>query len=489
MINVLYAPLFTAVDNDSEARQMGLLELFENAHRYIDLKAGSCTGKLALYRLCIAFLSDAFRLETMYDRADLLETGRFDIEAIIRYVNECEARGSCFVLDDENRPFMQSAYDAALDDNNIKPVSKIMFDCPSGNNHIHCDHRHEDEHEADSAAAFEDMLETYAFCPAGLSGASNVNNTPPVYALIHGDTLFSTFVLNMVSVEELGNIPFGAGEAAWLRNDPVKPGEKAVDMSYQKALTWLPRRLTLKWDANGMVRCLYLQNGLNFQGNALWLDPNVIYRKTKDGLWASLKPELGRQLWRDAGTLLTGDPATRGPIPVQNIGQVWDACPQWLDIELIGLITNQEAVLGRSDERLRIPRELLDSEAAAATFRLALEKTEIMYRALIRDVTSQFCHASDKKKRSVVADQAGEIFLHGMHEVVFGSYLDELLAGLPDLDRNTHFMDAMKEVLEESLTSAVQTTGNDVPSMKRQNRVRSDVRRDYMAIRKEYGLE
>lgn len=488
MISILHDPLFTAVELDGGVRRLGLLELLAEAHRFSDLKANSCTGKFALIRLCIAFLSDAYRLQNIDDRADLLAEDYFDRKKLERYVAACEAKGACFALDDEEKPFMQAAFDSELDESAEKPVSKIMFDCPSGNNHIHCDHRHEDEHEADTAAAFENMLETYLFCPAGLSGASNVNNTPPIYAFIHGGNLFETLVLNMVSEEELDNIPFGTGEVAWTRNELIKPGEKVVNMSFLKALTWQPRRLTLLWDEDGMVRRVLLQNGLNFQGNALWQDPHALFRKTKDESWTTVKPELGRELWRDAGSLVSSGSSSRTTVPIMNIDQVWDECPSWLDVELIGLVTNQESVLGRVNERLRMPRELFEREELAAEFRNILDRTETMYRSFIKDVAWQFGHASDKKKKSVVAEQAGEIYLHNMHEVVFGRYLDDLLAGIPALERVTRFMDAMRKSLNEALTEAVDTTGNDVPTMKRQNAVRAAVRKDYMALRKELGL-
>lgn len=106
MINILHAPLFTAVKNDGGIEQLGLLDLLTEAHRFNDLKANSCTGKFALIRLCIAFLADAYRLRDMYDRSDLLESGRFDRDKLEQYVAACEAKGACFLLDGEKKPFI-----------------------------------------------------------------------------------------------------------------------------------------------------------------------------------------------------------------------------------------------------------------------------------------------------------------------------------------------------------------------------------------------
>lgn len=483
MISVLHAPLFSAVDQGGNNIGMGMLELLSEAQNLADIKSNSCTGKLALLRLCIAFLSDAYRLRTLDDRAELLEAGRFDREMLRTYVAMCEAKGVSFLLDDARRPFMQAGYDECLDAKARKSVAKIMFDVPGGNNHIHLDHRHEDDHEADAAGAFEAMLETYLFCPAGLSGASNVNNTPPVYALVYGCNLFETLALNMVAEKEIINVPYGHGEAVWLRDETIIPGTKTVEMSLIKALTWQPRRLTLQWDEDGMVRNVLLQNGLNFQGNGLWRDPHVIFRKNKDGGLSSVKPDLDRELWRDAGNLVNAGAGLQSSVPLQNLSAVWEDAPAVLDIELIGMATNNEAILGRVNERLKLPVQLFRREDLAGDFQRALDITESMARALDGAVKWQFCHQEDKKRRSVVAQLAGEVFLHRMRQELFGPYLEGLISGVPFGEGHSRYLAAMWETLDKDvLRGIVEQTGSDVPALKRQNAVRAKVRKEFCQL-------
>jgi len=484
VISVLYAPLFTAIYDEGREKRLGLMDLLTDAHHITELKANSCTGKLALLRFCMAFLSDAYQLEKLYQRVDLLDRGCFDKNLLLDYVHRCEQAGTCFNLDDGEKPFMQAGYDVALDAKALKPVAKIMFDRPGGNNHIHLDHRREDEHTLDTAHAFETMLETYLFCPAGLSGASGVNNTPPVYALIHGNNLFETLVFNMVSRKEIGAIPYGHGEVAWRRSETVIPGTKTMEMSLLKALTWQPRRLTLCWDEDGMLRHLYLQNGFNFQGNGLWLDPLVIYRQTKDGMQVSVKPELGRELWRDAGNLVKGVQGIRSTVPLENIHEVLSRPSGELDVEMVGLVTNQEAVLGRVNERLKLPAVLFEDPGKASEFKGALDICETMYRELDKSVKWQFCHLGDKKKRSDVAQQAGEVFLHAMRTVLFTHYLLWLQENLDFRERAQRYFDAMWAVLNEQvLKGVIERTGDDVPSIKRQNAVSGKIRKEYWSIR------
>ena len=489
MISVLNYPLFSAMFSEGRTECVGLMDLLSKAHLITDIKANSCTGKLALIRFCIAFLCDAYQLCNLDDRADLLDAGAFDKNKLLKYVAECEAEGVCFDLDDEKHPFMQAAYDVEMDEKSEKPIAKILFDCPGGNNHIHLDHRHEDAHEVDTPTAFEAMLETYMFCPAGLSGASNVNNTPPVYAIVYGKNMFETLVLNMVSADEIINIPYGEKEIAWRRNHFVVPGERIVDMSFLKAMTWQPRRLTLHWDEDGKVRNLNLQNGLNFQGNGLWMDPHVVYRRNKDGLWFSVKPELGRELWRDVGILISGDQNVRGTVPLQNMRYVTTGLPAVMDVELIGMISNQEAILGRTSERLRLPVQLFSQEDLAQEFRTVLNIAETMNKAIDNVVKQEFCHAQDKKKKSTIAQQASEAFLHEINTILFGRYLDELMKDDSFSDRSSRYFNEIWRVLDQTvLTDIVERTGNDVAALKRQNTVRSKIWREYDKLKKEVGV-
>lgn len=483
MISVLNDPLISAVDLNGNVKCYGLMDILTHANQLEDIKANSCTGKMALLRLCMAFLMDAYPVESIMDRSEMMNAGCFDRDLLMGYVKQCEEKGPCFLLDDATYPFMQATFDAGLDGKAEKPVCKMMFDRASGNNHIHNDHRYENQHEADTATAFEAMLETYLFCPAGLSGASNVNNTPPVYAILHGKNLFETLVLNMVSQDEISEIPYGQGEVAWRRREKIVPGTMTIEMSLLKALTWQPRRITLHWDEDGKVRRMFFQNGLNFQGNSLWRDPHVLLRQTKDGGFVSIKPELGRELWRDAGVLLQGGRGGRTTIPIQNIDDVeWPDREDRLDIEMVGLITSNEAILGRMNERLKLPRVLFEDEDKADEFYRALEMCERMYRSVDQAVKWQFCHPGDKKKRSAIAQQAGEAFLHEMRQVLFDDYLHWLEEGEID-QRSGRYMNAMWEALDRSvLKNIVEQTGRDVPSIIRQNAVRGKVRKDFNEI-------
>ena len=167
MISVIKDNLFKAETLEGRRTRVGLRDLLVHAHEYSNLCGRTVTGRVALIRLCIAFLEDVYRLQYMDERRDLLEEGCFDERKIDMYIEKCEEDGPCFLLDDVNCPFMQAAYCEEADANAEKPVAALFFDEPAGNSHIFLEHRPIETIVADASEALECMLETYMFCTAG----------------------------------------------------------------------------------------------------------------------------------------------------------------------------------------------------------------------------------------------------------------------------------------------------------------------------------
>lgn len=486
MISVLYDPLFSVVFKDGQTGRLGLIDLLSQAHLITELKAYSCTGKLALLRVCMAFLMDAYKPKTPYDRANLLERKHFDRVFLLDYVKKCEVDGPCFLLDDERHPFMQNECDMSMNANSEKSIAAIMFDRTSGNSHVHLDHRMENEHEANTAQAFEAMLETYMFCVGNHYYSSNVNGMPPpIYAIIHGDNLFETLVLNMVSLKEMGNIPLGEGEVAWKNSTKQYNEAQTIEMSVLKALTWQPRSIRLVWEKDGMIRKLHMQNGYIFKGNGLWRDPHVPYIHTQMNSWSSLKPKYGKAFWRESGVLVSNSNSIKSTIPIINLQMVKEG-ETYIDIEMIGLIIDQGLVIDRVSERLKMPTILLRDQELALEFYNALEICDRMYAAIKWAVRKEFCCSKDEE--DFIEQQAGEAFLYEMHNILFDDYLYWLQQKRAYLVRIKDYLDAMWEVLDEMiLKKIVEKTGNDIASIERQNAVRGKVRKAYNIIRE--GVE
>lgn len=474
MISVWTSPLFEVRKVDGSRERVGLQQLLANAHIYADLLARTPTGKCALIRLFIALLEDALRPETIDDRRALLEARRFDMETIKHYIDECERDGPRFLLDDPLHPFMQMAYDPKLDAKADKPIATLTFDVPSGNNHVHLDHRYEDELVLSAAEAFEAMMETYLFCPPGTAGPSNINNTPPIYFLLRGDNLFETLVLNMVAAgegEELGYIPFGAGQVPWRMNVQIQPKASVDEMSYLRAMTWQPRRVTLHIEDDGMVRRCSLQPGLDFRGDGRWKDPHVAYIRNHDGKLVSLKPQTGRAIWRDVGHILKNvDEKGSQPTPLSNLEMLKDGNDAV--IEATGMMTQNATCLGWFSEALCMPQAILSDPDSAESVRACINISEEIVRTIDFCAKKKLDLGSDGKKKpnEQLAEQACGLFLQMIHDELFEHTIEGVLSGGDEW--RSHFAEAVRDAVRCVLRNVIDQCGTSVEMMKRQGEVR-----------------
>ena len=146
--SVLDDPVIEAEFLDGRRESLGIRRLLTEAHAVRDLIAISPIAKYAVLRTLVAFLMDLYRLDDGRPKA-LLAACQFDPAVLERYVSLCEKKGPCFDLLIQC-PFMQR-HDKDMDAGKEKPIAALFFDLPSGNNHVHFDHRFETEHSASPA--------------------------------------------------------------------------------------------------------------------------------------------------------------------------------------------------------------------------------------------------------------------------------------------------------------------------------------------------
>lgn len=459
--SVLTEPVIPVMYPDGRIDELGIRSVFEQAHELKDIYGATPMERYALMRLLIAFAMDMIHPEDSFERQDLLETGRFDMGVFDEYISLCEVDGPRFDLFDEIYPFMQARYDATLD-NERKGVANLFQELPTGNNHMFFDHRHEDDHAVSPAKAFRAMCSLYVFATAGAQGyPSSVNNTPPVYALVVGNSLFESIVLNVLSEAECGNLAYGYGSVPWRSDCIVVPKKEHAEVAVLEALTWQPRRITLVSDADGYVRSVYLKQGKEFKGNALWVDPYVPYRRKKDGSYATIKPEVGRALWRDAGSLALDVDAQYGrqPTVIRCLENVLDSDEKWIHIRTMGLTTNNASLLEWVESELSIPACLLKRADAAELFRMDINGIEQMYRDLFRAVANHLSEAT--------AVQAGDVFLGLGHKVLFGELLarincmscEEITEAVME-EYLSEYEKLLRQLIRQVIESVIRCTGN-----------------------------
>ena len=464
---MLTQPVIPVLLPDGSEKEVGIREALLRAHEWRDIRGDSPLERYALLRLLIAFAMDMQMLKNSDDRSALMEKGRFSPETFDAYISACEAEEPRFDLFDDRHPFLQSAYSRERDENALKPVANLFSCLPTGNNHVFWDHRMEDVHAVTPAQAFRGICATYLFCMAGAQDyPSSVNNTPPMYVVSIGENLFETIVMNMLSERECGNIVYGRGDVPWRNAEEVVPKKAYPTVTMLGALTWMPRRITLQPPKDGYIVQVYLQQGKNFKGNDLWKDPHVPFRKTKDGAYVSVKPELSKAFWRDIGTLIYDPDAVQSiqPLALKCLHHVVELTGQPVQLRAVGLVTNQASVVQWQEDELRIPSALLEDEGCAATLRQDVGKVELAKNMIDRAVR--------KGLYPRLAEESCSVFLQSMHRILFAEAMDQILhfeeAEDWDNARQEHdawFDERVIGEMRKTLRKVIDVTGKDAKAL------------------------
>lgn len=477
---------------DGKEKCIGIKELFLEAHHLRDISGGNPLERYALLRLLIAFAMDMLHPENGYGRMDLLQAGKFDADMLDAYIRDCEKDGPRFDLFDPEYPFLQSRYDEVLDEKARKPAAAILHALPSGNNHIFIDHRLANSHRISIPEAFRALCASYVFCVSGTAGPSSVNNTPPLYAVMIGGNLFETIVLNMVSKAEAAPLLYGEGDTPWRAQRIIVPKEQVAAVSLIEGLTWMPRRITLiNVQDSDVIENVYCQAGLDFRGNDLWNDPHVPKFRKKDDSFGTVKPDLGREVWRDVGSLLYDHDSRqiRQPLAIRCLKNVYDddELPDWVIIRTAGLITNQAAYTGWSESELSIPSLFLYDDDKASVFREDIQLIESLQSMIYSNVQRY----SDKPRSGSVgeeheiASQCRQYFLKAAHDYLFGKDLLEIKDSIPEIEHSKSFCEAVWKMIQDTLTRVLHATGNDTDAIMRQMEAEKWIWINYHKIMKE----
>ena len=297
--DVLNEPWIPVIALDGTSRELGILGVLSEADRISEVACESPLETYAVQRFLIAFLMDAYRFPKAGDRKRLFESGRFDNETIMEYVELCRSEGVTFDLFDEKRPFYQAVLDEKKDCCKIKPVTYLFHSNPSGDNHIHFEH--DSSKMASPSESFRALLAMQTFTAAGGRGYyRSVNGDPCWYVLLRGKNLFETLCLSMLSIRECQDLKYDSSRHIWGEVENEKQGNQFVDVSLLDGLTFRPRRITLIREDDGSIRQMYYQQGEIIDKNGRWRDPHVTYIKGKED-YEPLVPSSKRMLWRDVG--------------------------------------------------------------------------------------------------------------------------------------------------------------------------------------------
>jgi CRISPR system Cascade subunit CasA len=288
---------------DNNGRELNLREIFAYARDIAEIADPSPLVTVALHRLILAILHRNFGPSNLAQWQDLWNRGRWDLERLDAYLSHWRHR---FELFDEARPFYQVP---RMLDVGVQPVATLAMELTSGNNATLFDHSFDDSSQAMTAGrAARYVLARQAFSIGfGKSNPFYLRDSPLTRgytALVQGDNLFETLMLNLIRYNEQRPLPHnGRDLPRWEQESPAHPDREGTPpCGYLDYLTWQSRRIHLLAEGSPpLVRECQVQQNLRLAVGVL--DPFKSYtRDEKSGFVPrGFRPD--KAVWRDSHTL------------------------------------------------------------------------------------------------------------------------------------------------------------------------------------------
>ena len=365
---------------EGQRELLGIRKTLEHAHTIRAIRDASPLVEYGLYRFLQVFLMDALRPADSLELEDILDVGKFDMNAVEEYIAVCEGEGVSFDLFDEKRPFLQVPYNEKWDAKvEMKSVHELDYTIPHGNNHVHFDHREESQFAMELPEAARMLPTALLFCTAGAQKyPSGVNGAPPYYAVIDGDNLFETLCYTLIPVDEI-NIPFDDPPVLWRYQEPIEPKKKVTETSELLGMLFPTRRIRLiPEEGSGMIQSVYLSQGMNYISKDTWTDPSVTYRYMDSGR-APLRPKREKAVWRNFNDV----------IDVQNQHApeiLWlyrkVSTSEIVRLTLYGVETSNASYLQVMRHTLQFPAKLAERDGYVRWMQNMIEAAERLARSL-----------------------------------------------------------------------------------------------------------
>lgn len=479
--NVLFEPWIQVKDKQGKTVELGILDVLEKAPDLTEISEPSPLMRYGIYRLLIAFLTDALRPEIEEDLADLMADGRFPMERIRQYVRECEKDGPCFDLFDEKKPFLQSSFRKDWEEKNIGSICKLLYELPSGENTIHF------QHTLESGYAISPVICVRALCAinifAGQGGRGyykGINGDPPWYVIISAENLFKTLIYSIWIPSGI-EIPIYDLTSIWSN---VKDN---YQLTYVRGLVWPARNIKLILSqesgicsysgefSNNLIKKMYFSPGLVPKEADLWRDPHVAYVYRKDFRFPA-KPSEGRAAWRDLGSIIfsrmdalnTKDEKAICPAIIEQYNRLkingYLNEDNSLRLEIFGVATNKASLEGWQHDRFNIDWKAVSDDRKAAWLNEALlmtEETNKVLRKALHRIPPQ--HGKKKINQKWFCDELIEQAEMSFFAIMRQHFFEKLIPLVAKTDTEEyHWRDKLNGFWMETLQKEARKVFNQI---------------------------
>lgn len=405
--NLVDEPWVPVVDLDGHQRELGLRDLFVDAHRLRGVVDPSPLAEFSILRLLWVLTHRLIQgpKSNAEWKAQWLR-GRFDEAAVDAYFDKWRHR---FDLFDERWPFYQVGGLETVTkagDPERATISKLVPESASKSNPTLFDHSIDDSPPRVSSSGAARMLliaQAFSFgggkalqsvCPAwGTTTHPNFEYAPctgAISAYVDQPILYRTLSANLPLIGPEKQTRFLSGPndlPAWERSSQPTPGSR-VPNGYLDRCSWLPRFIRLFPDEHGYTSQVAFTHGTRFAEDAESRNPfSVQTRDKKTGRPVPVNLDPARAVWRDSTALFANTTETADIIPfcVRELrdGRLSEVVGNEgvLPVVCIGLANDQANALAWRRETITAPLRLLSGEATTM-LEAALGDIEAVWQAL-----------------------------------------------------------------------------------------------------------
>jgi CRISPR system Cascade subunit CasA len=474
--SVLEEPWIPVIDLNGKRKELGILDTLAQAHQIKEVADTIPSYEYGVFRFLCTFLMDVYRPKDWETLQDLYELKSFDMEEIQNYIEQCKKEGVSFDLFDKKRPFLQTAYNEEYD-KNLGSVAALNISMPSGNNHIHFEHRKEQEQSMTYAEAARGLCALNLFCAAAAQGyPSTINGAPPIYFVYDGSNLFESLIYSMIAVKEGGETSYDSPPVFWRNQSEVIPKQTEASTSILYGMLYPCRRVLLYPEEDGTVKKMYLCQGKNYVAYDSWRDPHVSYLFSDKGR-NSLKPTIEKEPWRNIVTILSDSHENRtAPIFVHRI--LRKELVDEVSVIAYSIVTNKASYLDMQKSHLKMPRSIAVNETKRDRVQDIIQAVEEMSDALGKSINGCFLVTQQKKSNKLIHRSVSEIqskFLQRCRDYILQDVFHEL-ATIPEKEA-TAYTDKYLEKLGKYCRLSFQRAANELFSsireLKEQQKMRS----------------
>jgi CRISPR system Cascade subunit CasA len=306
--NLIDEPFVPCLRPDGTRIELGLRNVFAQAHELREIRDDSPIVTMTLHRLLLAILHINFGPKDMDQWRTIWEVGRFDMGVLNTYFDEWHKR---FDLFHPEWPFYQSVGGTQ----NPRPTMTLYEELAGGNNPTLFDHSTEErEPGVMPALAARGLIARQAFAlglgvsPTWTVGdrdikTGNQKDGPiarGILLLVRGDDLFQTLTLNLSPPDEPGAAD---DRPVWEHDSPGELMDQPVPAGRLDLYTFQCRRIRLEPPGDdGLIRRVHFAQGRILTDDQF--DPMKAYRRDEERGWCTIGLQEERALWRDSASLL-----------------------------------------------------------------------------------------------------------------------------------------------------------------------------------------